>query len=321
MERLIDRFGREIYYLRISVTDRCNYRCIYCMPKEGIKWKPMEEILTYEEIAAFVEVAAALGIRKIKLTGGEPLVRRGLSNLVSMLKSIEGIEEISLTTNGSLLKLYAKELRDSGLDRVTVSIDTIDREKFKYITRFGSIDDVVEGVKELNRVGFKDSKINTVVMRHINDSEVVDLIRFSMELGFDIRFIELMPTDLIKNWKKHFMSIDEIKSLIEDEFRLEKADKRTNGPAVYYRVGGIHVGFITPLSSAFCSACNRIRLTSDGFILTCLGHSDRVGVRDAIRKGDREELARLIKLAVFNKPKEHALLSENIHSSMASVGG
>ncbi len=321
MERLVDRFGREIYYLRISVTDRCNYRCVYCMPKEGIKWKPMEEILTYEEIAAFVDVAAGLGIRKIKLTGGEPLVRRGLSNLVSMLKSIRGIDEISLTTNGSLLKLYAEDLKRAGLDRITISIDTLNRDKFREITRFGSLDDVVEGAKALNRVGFKNSKINTVVMRHINDDEVVDLIKFSMDLGFDIRFIELMPTDLIKNWKRHFIPINEIRSLIEKEFKLEKDDKKTNGPAVYYRVGGIHVGFITPLSSAFCSACNRIRLTSDGFILTCLGHSDRVGVRDAIRKGDREELERLIKLAVFKKPKEHELLSENIHSSMASVGG
>ncbi len=321
MEQLIDRFGREIYYLRISVTDRCNYRCIYCMPKNGIDWKPMSEILTYEEIVKFVRVAAKLGIRKIKLTGGEPLVRKGIHELVRMLKNIEGIDEISLTTNGSLLKLYAKQLMDAGLDRVTVSIDTLKEDKFRQITYLGVLRDVLDGVKELNRLGFKNSKINTVVMKKINDDEILDLIEFAKAVGFDIRFIELMPTDLIENWREHFMPINEIKSVIETKYGFVMVDKKTNGPSVYYKLENIYVGFITPLSSAFCSVCNRIRLTSDGSILACLGYPDKVDVKKALRNNDLDEVEKLIKYAVKIKPKEHALLSESIHSSMASVGG
>lgn len=321
MEKLIDRFGREIYYLRISVTDRCNYRCIYCMPKEGINWKPMSEILSFEEITEFVKVAASLGIRKIKLTGGEPLVRKGVQDLVGMLKSIDGIEEVSLTTNGSLLRQFGKVLKASGLDRVTVSVDTLKKDKFEVITRLGNLEDVLLGVEMLKSLDFKGSKINTVVMKGINDDEVLDLVDFARSVGFDIRFIELMPTDLIRDWRAHFVSIDDVRSKIEEKYTLEPSDKKTNGPAVYYRLDNIHVGFITPLSHAFCSVCNRIRLTSDGFILPCLGHPDRVNVKDALRKGDLDEVKELIKYSVKIKPKEHALLSESIHSSMASVGG
>lgn len=321
MEKLIDKFGREIYYLRISVTDRCNYRCIYCMPKDGINWKPMNEILSFEEIVDFVKVAASLGIRKIKLTGGEPLVRKGVQDLVAMLKSVNGVDEISLTTNGSLLETYGKQLKDAGLDRITISIDTLKRDKFKLITRLGDLDDVISGVKMLNQLGFEKSKINTVVMKGINDDEILDLVDFAKEVGFDIRFIELMPTDLIDDWKAHFISIEEIRKKIEEKYVLEPSNKKTNGPAVYYRSGNIDVGFITPLSHAFCSVCNRIRLTSDGFILPCLGHPEKVNLKSALRERDFDKVKRLIRYSVEIKPKEHALLTENIHSSMASVGG
>ncbi len=321
MERLIDKFGREIYYLRISVTDRCNYRCIYCMPKDGINWKPMNEILSFEEITDFVKVAASLGIRKIKLTGGEPLVRKGVQDLIAMLKSIDGIEEVSLTTNGSLLKRFGRQLKASGLDRVTVSIDTLKRDKFRVITRLGNLDDVIAGVETLNELGFKKSKINTVVMKGINDDEIVDLVDFAKRVGFDIRFIELMPTDLVNDWKAHFISIEEMRKKIEEKYVLEPSDKRTNGPAVYFRLDNVYVGFITPLSHAFCSVCNRIRLTSDGFILPCLGHPDRVDVKGVLRINDLEKVKELIRYSVKIKPKEHSLLCESIHSSMASVGG
>ena len=321
MEKLIDRFGREIYYLRISVTDRCNYRCMYCMPKGGINWKPMSEILSYEEITDFVKVAASLGVRKIKLTGGEPLVRKGLHDLIAMIKSVDGIDEVSLTTNGSLLKNFGKKLRESGLDRITVSLDTLRKDKFSIITRLGNLDDVIMGVETLNNLGFRKSKINTVVMKGINDDEILDLVDFAVQVDFDIRFIELMPTDLIDDWKAHFISVEEIKKRIEKKYTLEPSNKKTNGPAVYYKLDNIDIGFITPLSHAFCSVCNRIRLTSDGFILPCLGHPDRVGTKDALRKGDFEKVKELIRYSVEIKPKEHALLNESIHSSMASVGG
>ncbi|WP_022670326.1 GTP 3',8-cyclase MoaA [Hippea alviniae] len=321
MAELIDKFGRKINYLRISVTDRCNFRCIYCMPKEGIEWKPMSEILSYEEIALFVKVAAGLGIRKIKLTGGEPLVRKGVENLIEMLKSIDGIEEISLTTNGSLLKKYAKSLKEAGLDRITVSLDTLKAERFKFITRMGDLRDVLDGFEAIEDAGFKDTKINTVVMKGVNDDEILDLVEFALKVKCDIRFIEFMPTDIVKDWRRYFISISEIKRIIKDKYELEHSDKKTNGPSDYFKIDGGFVGFITPLSSAFCSVCNRIRLTSDGFILPCLGHPDRVGVREALKEENEIKISKLIKYAVEIKPKEHALLKEGIHSSMAAVGG
>ncbi len=321
MEQLIDKFGRKIYYLRISVTDRCNYRCAYCMPKDGINWKPMSEILTYEEISDFVTVASQLGIRRIKLTGGEPLVRKGIDTLVKMLKETDGIEEVSLTTNGSLLKKYAKNLKEAGLDRITISLDTLDKEKFKKITRFGNLDDVIEGIDQVISLGFENTKLNTVVMKHINDNEIIDLIDFASEKKLDIRFIELMPTDLLDNWQQHFISIEEIKGIIKRHFELVPARKKSNGPAVHFKTNNCFIGFITPLSRVFCSECNRIRLTSDGYILPCLGHSDKVEVKGALRRRDLNKVKELIKYSVEIKPKEHSLLSEHIHSSMASVGG
>ncbi len=321
MAELTDKFGRKINYLRISVTDRCNFRCIYCMPKDGIDWKPMNEILSYEEIALFVKVAAGLGIRKIKLTGGEPLVRKGIENLIEMLKGIDGIEEISLTTNGSLLKRYAKSLKEAGLDRITVSLDTLKPERFKFITRMGDLKDVLDGFDVLRDVGFENTKINTVVMKGINDDEILDLVDFALKVNCDIRFIEFMPTDIVEDWKKYFISINEIKSIISSRYKLKHSDKKTNGPSDYFKIDNGFVGFITPLSSAFCSVCNRIRLTSDGFILPCLGHPDKVEVRSALKEGNEIKIGKLIKYAVEIKPKEHALLKEGIHSSMAAVGG
>ncbi len=318
---LIDRFGRLINYLRISVTDRCNFRCIYCMPKEGIAWKPMEEILTYEQIRDFVDVAAKLGIEKIKLTGGEPLVRRGLDRLVEMLSQIKGIKEISLTTNGSLLKNYAKNLKKAGLSRITVSLDTLKKDKFRLISRLGNLDDVFEGFDALFDAGFENSKINTVVMKGINDDEIIELVEFAISRGVDIRFIEFMPTDTVKNWQSYFVSINDVKRMIAERFLLKPSQKSSNGPAVYFDVENISVGFITPLSKNFCSQCNRIRLSSDGFIITCLGHSDKIDVKSYLKKGDLEGVMKAIIEAIENKPKEHALLKEPIHSSMSSVGG
>ncbi|AEA33418.1 GTP 3',8-cyclase MoaA [Hippea maritima] len=321
MEQLIDRFGRRINYLRISVTDRCNFRCIYCMPKDGIGWKPMSEILTYEEISLFVKASAELGINKIKLTGGEPLVRKGIDRLVDMLKNIDGIDEISLTTNGSLLKKYAKGLKAAGLDRITISLDTLKPDRFKLITRLGNIEDVLEGFDVLEEVGFENTKINTVVMRGVNDDEVLDLMEFALNRGVDIRFIEFMPTDVVKDWQRYFIGVNNIRRIIEARYTLKPADKKSNGPSVYYSVGDGFVGFITPLSKAFCSVCNRIRLTSDGVILPCLGHPDRISIKSAARSRNKNEIKSLIREAIRIKPKEHALLNESIHSSMSAVGG
>ncbi len=321
MDELRDRFGRKIDYIRISVTDRCNFRCIYCMPKSGIQWKPMDTLLTYEDIAFFMSIASKLGIKKVKLTGGEPLVRRYLDNLIALIKEIDLIEEVSLTTNGTMLPRYAKDLKKAGLDRVTVSLDTLLPNTFNHITRMGSIKDVLKGFDALDEAGFKKTKINTVVMKTVNDSEIIDLIEFSQKRGYDIRFIELMPTELIHNWRRYFISVDKIKEIITNRFNIQKSDKKTNGPSVYYRFEDIHIGFITPLSKAFCAACNRIRLSSDGEIITCLGHNADVNLKYAIKERDISAVEQLIKYSISIKPKEHAMLNESIHSSMSAIGG
>ncbi len=320
MEQLKDRFGRRINYIRISVTDRCNFRCIYCMPEEGIQWKEMSQLLSYEDIAFFMEQAAALGISRVKLTGGEPLVRKHVDNLVALLARIEGIEEISLTTNGTLLTQYAKRLKKAGLARVTVSLDTLSPDRFRQVTRLGSLDDVLAGFDALDDAGFERTKINTVLMRGINDGEIVDLIRFAHARGYDIRFIELMPSKLIKDWKGMFLSINEAKGIIEQHFTVRESSKKTNGPSVYYRLESGYVGFITPLSKAFCAACNRIRLSSEGDIIACLGHDIRISTKDALKRRDADAVRSLIKYAVSVKPKEHAMLSRGI-SSMSAIGG
>ncbi len=321
MERLKDRFGRVINYVRISVTDRCNFRCIYCMPENGIKWKPMESLLTYEDIAFFLKAASGLGITKVKLTGGEPLARKYFENLVSLIRDIKEIEEISLTTNGTMLPYYAEKLKIAGLDRITVSLDTLSKENFRKITRLGDIDGVIKGFDAIDKAGFKKTKINTVVMKGINDTEIIDLIEFAHKRGYDIRFIELMPTELIPDWKKHFIGINDIKAIIKEKFEMEETDKKTNGPSVYYKLKSGYVGFITPLSKAFCAACNRIRLSSEGEIIACLGHNIKVNIRDAVKKRDMKETEKLIRYSILIKPKEHAMLSESIHSTMSAIGG
>jgi cyclic pyranopterin phosphate synthase len=321
MEQLVDRFGRKIDYIRISVTDRCNFRCIYCMPESGIDWKPMENLLSYEDMAFFMRVAGRLGIRKVKLTGGEPLVRKHLDNLVALIKDIDEIEEVSLTTNATMLPIYAERLKRAGLDRITVSLDTLSEDKFRQITRMGSIKDVLLGLDAVDSAGFKKTKINTVVMKTINDNEIVDLINFAHNRDYDIRFIELMPTELIPNWKKFFISVKDIKELIRQKFDIERTDKKTNGPSVYYKLKSGYVGFITPLSKAFCAACNRIRLSSEGEIVTCLGHNINVNVKGAIVSRNEEMVEKLIHHSIKIKPKEHSMLNESIHSTMSAIGG
>ncbi len=321
MEQLKDRFGRNINYIRISVTDRCNFRCIYCMPEHGIEWMEMNNILTYEDIEFFMKSAAALGIKKVKLTGGEPLARKDIAKLVEMLKGIEQIKEISLTTNGSMLTKLAKDLKKAGLDRITVSLDTLNEDKFRTITRLGSLSSVLDGFDALDSAGFENTKINTVIMKGINVKESVELAGFALSRGYDIRFIELMPTDFLKSWRKYYASIDDVIDVLKTHYDLEESSKKTNGPAVYYKVKNGFVGFITPLSKSFCGLCNRIRLSSDGYIIPCLGHNIKIDAKEAVRARDAKRLKSIIKNTVFNKPKDHALLSENIHTVFSKIGG
>ncbi len=320
MERLIDPFGRKIDYLRISVTDRCNYRCVYCMPIEGVAFKDMSQILTYEEIALFAKAAFELGVRKIKLTGGEPLVRKHIYRLVEML-SLIGFEDISLTTNGSLLKFYAKNLKDAGLSRVTVSLDTLNEELFRKITRLGSLKDVIVGFDSLDLNGFKHTKINTVVMRNYNVHCIENLLLFAKERHYEIRFIEYMPTDFNEDFKANFVSIEEMLGIISQKYDLKPISHKSNGPSKYYAFEHIRVGFITPLSHNFCAFCNRVRLSADGHLILCLGHDLKVDFRSVLKEGNIENTKRLLVSSIQKKPKQHQLLKDNIHQSFSAIGG
>ncbi len=317
---LKDKFGRIIDYIRISVTDRCNLRCIYCMPEEGIEFKDMREILTYEDTVLFLKRASSLGIKKARLTGGEPLVRRDIEKLIKMVKNIDGIKEVCLTTNGTLLKEKACSLYDAGVNRITVSLDSLDERKYRLITRLGNVKDVLEGLREIKDIGFKHTKINTVVMKGINDDEIIKLLEFALSLDMEIRFIEYMPTKYDKG-RNYFISNEEVKKKIKEKYHLEKSSYHSNGPAEYFKIRNNFVGFISPLSKNFCKYCNRIRLSSDGFIIPCLGHNIRIKVRDALRKRNIEEIDNVIKYAVSMKPKQHAMLKESISESMSYMGG
>ncbi|RLJ05710.1 MAG: GTP 3',8-cyclase MoaA, partial [Candidatus Aenigmatarchaeota archaeon] len=282
----LDSFGRGINYLRISVTDRCNLRCIYCIPPEGVSQMPHSAILSYEEIQTVVRAAAELGINKIRLTGGEPLVRAELSKLVRMLSQIEGIEELSLTTNGVFLKKHAMELKQAGLSRVNVSLDTLKPDKFRYITRLGELEAVLEGIEAAKEAGLEPVKINTVVMRGINDDEILDFARMTRENGWHVRFIELMPF----NGVTEFVPFIELQQHISLLGKLEPCPDSTgitgNGPAIYYRLTGARgtIGFINPLTEhSFCSRCNRMRLTPDGKLRPCLLGEDEIDLKMPLR--------------------------------------
>jgi len=321
----VDTFGRSINYLRISVTDRCNLRCLYCMPPEGVPQMPHSEILSYEEIRTVVRAAAELGICKIRLTGGEPLVRADLPKLIKMLSQVKGIEELSLTTNGTVLKKYALELKQAGLSRVNVSLDTLKPDKFRYITRLGELETVLEGIEAAKEAGFEPVKINIVVMRGINDDEILDFAKMTYEDGWHVRFIELMPFKGVAE----FVPSIELRQHISLLGNLEPCASITgNGPAMYYRLAGAEgtIGFITPLTeTSFCSRCNRMRLTPDGKLRPCLLGEDEIDLKMPLRNNaSMEELKRLILKAVASKPEHHHLEGGNVrlvNRRMSQIGG
>ena len=332
MTDLIDGFGRHIDYLRISVTDRCNLRCVYCMPPGGVPWKPHTDILSYEEIVRVVTAAAQLGIRKIRWTGGEPLVRRDVTALVRAIAQIRGIDDISLTTNGVLLDKLAGPLAEAGLTRVNVSLDTLDPIKFRRITRLGEIDRVWRGLEAAERAGLRPIKLNAVVVRGVNDDELIDLARLTIDRPWHVRFIELMPVGNEGNWGLDFpLTPDRYFSIAEMLDRLAPLELvRTgqpigNGPARTYHIAGAlgTVGFISPLGEHFCATCNRLRLTADGRLRPCLLHDLEVPVREAVRASDG--VASLIERAVTLKPHSHDLLLADASVShdrmMCQIGG
>jgi cyclic pyranopterin phosphate synthase len=327
MTGLSDSFQRPINYLRISVTDRCNLRCVYCMPEEGVALMSHYDILSYEEIFTVVKAAAELGVNKVRLTGGEPLVRAGLADLVRLLEGIETINDISLTTNGILLARHAAELKDAGLMRVNVSLDTLRPEKFRRITRRGRLEDTLRGIEVARSVGLNPVKINVVVMAGVNDDEVQDFARKTINDGWHVRFIELMPTSTGDSPDGKLVSAAEIRKRLEPLGALEpwRTDVG-NGPAKYFRLPGASgtIGFITPVTEHFCYQCNRLRLTADGKLRPCLLNESEIDLREALRSGaSADELKGLIEKAIAGKPQGHHLADGAKHKGrpFSQVGG
>jgi len=327
---LTDRFGRPITYLRISITDRCNLRCVYCLPEAGVQWQPRENQLSAEEIAYVTATAAQGGVKRVRLTGGEPLVRPDIIKIVANIASIPGIEEVSLTTNAMLLERLAQPLADVGLKRVNISLDTLDPDKFKRITRGGNIDRLWRGIAAAERAGLAPLKLNTVVVNGVNADELPVLARLTIENSWHIRFIELMPVGNAQNWSEGFPALpDRYISVQEMQRQLSSFNLRPeftpigNGPARTFRIPGAlgTVGFISPLGEHFCQNCNRLRLTADGYLRPCLLLDGEVNVRDAIRSG--KPLLPFLQQAVDTKPQGHELFLQHYPESrrMAQIGG
>jgi GTP 3',8-cyclase len=307
---VIDGFGRRIEYLRISVTDKCNLRCVYCMPEEGLPWLRREDLLTYEEIASVVRTMAGMGLRRVRLTGGEPLVRQDLPRLAEMISSIPQVEDLSLSTNAVLLAPMAAELRAAGVNRLNVSLDSLDPDRFDAIVRRpGSFERVMDGLRAADEHGFAPIKLNVVLIRGQNDHEVEAFAALTRERPWHVRFIELMPTGAnLQLSANHTVSCDEVLDRLRRVDALSPAEGPTgNGPARYYRFPGAPgtVGVITPMSHTFCDRCNRMRLTADGQLRPCLFGHLQTDLRGPLRRGD--PLEPLIAETLRVKPERHLL--------------
>lgn len=313
--QLIDRFGRRVDYLRVSITDRCDFRCVYCMSEKMI-FLPRDQVLSLEELYTITKAFAELGVKKIRITGGEPLVRRGALELLENIGKIESLNELVLTTNGSQLEHMAVPLKNAGVKRINISLDTLDVDKFKAITRTGDLRQVLRGIGAANAAGFERIKLNAVILKDKNHQEVVDLVQFAVDKGIDISFIEEMPLGMVSQHDRSasYYSSDCIKADLATQFSLLASTEKTGGPSVYYKVQGTNtrVGFISPHSANFCSTCNRVRLTVEGRLLLCLGNEHSVDLKQIIRAnpGDMDILKQAIVAAMLIKPEKHEF---NIH--------
>ena len=314
---LVDQFLRKVNYLRVSVTDRCDLRCVYCM-KEKMNFLPKKEILSLEEIERLCDNFIELGVEKIRLTGGEPLVRKNIISLIKNLnnkKSTTNLKEITLTTNGSLLKRFAKDLKNNGINRINVSLDTLIKDKYKEITRFGNLDNVLEGIEEALKNKIK-IKINTVIFKNFNEDQIINLIDWCNRKLLDLTFIEVMPmsdTDMPRHMQ--FVSLEKIYKELNNLYDFIKSDYKTSGPSNYYisKKLDIKIGFITPLSNNFCASCNRVRISSTGKLYMCLGQNEFVDFREILRtdRGD-DYIKEKIRFALSIKPKKHDFVINSI---------
>lgn len=320
---------REINYLRISITDRCNLRCIYCMEEGGASFVPHEEVLSYEEILRLVRISVQAGIRKVRLTGGEPLVRKGLIPFLEDLSSTEGLDEITLTTNGVLLEEHAEAIRKCGICRLNISLDSLRPERFRNITRRDCYDRTLAGIRAAERAGFDPIKINVVAMRGVNDDELVDFARLTLGKPYHIRYIEFMPIGKSNGWDPgRFIPTEEIFQRIQLLGKLKPMpNHRLDGPASRYKIEGAvgEIGFISALSNHFCDRCNRLRMTADGHLRGCLFADSEIDIKTPLREGCSDSfLLDLVRLAIRNKPKDHGPLETNPKKcvrSMSSIGG
>lgn len=323
MAELYDGIGRHIDYLRVAVTDRCNFRCQYCMPTEGVEWIEHDDILRYEEILRIINAFASLGVTKVRITGGEPLVRKGLLPFIKEVTQIPGITEVGLTTNGSLLEEYASLLKEAGVGRVNVSLDTLQRERFMQLTGQDKLHQVLAGIRKAQEVGLTPVKINMVVMKGFNSDEVVDIAKLAMDHPYQIRFIEYMP---FRSGENYLFTADEIKEkLMEAGLTNLIPQIKNSSPAKIYTIPDFQgtIGFISPVSEHFCHSCNRMRLTPDGCLKPCLLSNDEYSLREELRSGISDaDLREKIKDIVWHKPKQHLLeQGKKSERGMSRIGG
>lgn len=301
---LVDGHGRTVDYLRISITERCNFRCQYCMPEKPFSWVPKENLLNFEDMFQFVKVAIDEGVTKVRLTGGEPLLREDLDSFVKLISDYKNDIDLALTTNGYFLKSVAKRLKDAGLNRINISLDSLKPDVAAKIAQKNVLDEVLSGIEEAKAVGLK-IKINCVPLKEINDNEILDLLEYSKLNGFTIRFIEFMENNYAKVSTKGLKS-DDILAIVSQRYKFEKVDRNTSSPAQYYRLeDGYEFGIIEPHKDDFCSSCNRIRLTAEGYLIPCLYFEDAMSIRDSVRSGNLEEAVLIMKKVLANKPEKN----------------
>jgi cyclic pyranopterin phosphate synthase len=328
-----DKFDREINYLRVSITDRCNLHCNYCRPKEGISLIGHDDILRYEEIISIVSLAVKMGLIKVRVTGGEPLVRRGFIDFLAALRNIKGLQDISLTTNGILLEEFAEEIFNTGIHRINISLDSLDHAKYSYITNGGNLNNVLRGIAKAEEVGFSPIKINTVAIKNFNDDEVFAFAQLAKDKPFQVRFIELMPVGHDNsNYGEDYLPITQLMKKISSHYELEQLSGKKNksdGPAKIYKIKGGRgeIGFINPVSNHFCSTCNRLRLTADGKLRVCLLKDEEIDLKKALREKCSDlDLEKLIHQAILLKPRHHDLACTDRHlkkclREMSAIGG
>lgn len=309
MDRLYDQYDRLHDYLRLSITDRCNLRCVYCMPKEGLPFFPSDKVMSQDEIIEMIENFADMGISKVRITGGEPLLRTDVVDIVRRIKNVDGVEDVSITTNGLFLGKLAKDLKEAGLDRLNISLDTFDPKRYKEITRGGNIQQVLDSISVAAKLHFKKIKLNTVLIKGQNDDEILEFLNYTKHNDVNVRFIEFMPIgNSMKTWKKEFVGLDNVFDICKQNgLEYTPIELKGNGPSDNYQIKGNEgsFGLIHPITAKFCENCNRLRITADGYVKACLYWNEEISIREAIP--DKKKFRQLIQRALDNKPLNHEM--------------